>query len=357
MDKRTLVEAGVTTSLHTESVEQVSDTLLHFEAEAYPAYQDIDTSIEQAFEVIKSQRQVVWAATAELACRSVTQSAVEHLDAGKSLLRPIPNTYQGLAGDEYSAASPTLKKLLRTVYAWFKPAFDEVFQKAEDGEMPYAAVVEVGTDIQPVYKWLQHAWLGKSAQPVARAQNALRGRRRLTPILSSYQEAVVDSLTANISHTAALLLGRGVAHSATNPPGTRRDFATRQLEVMADVSSVTRSASRPILLESEAMLDLYSRWEQGGLSAAEFHTLASQLGHSTPDACLHHSLANGRWERPGHCAADVRFVEPNKFTAPPATLLKKLGFNSIPKDISLTHLLLAMTTDIADGTAFTNWPS
>lgn len=330
---------------------------MHFETEAYPAHWRTDTNIEQAFEVVKSQRQIIWAATAELACRSVVQNAAEQLDAGKTLMRPIPDEYQRSIDTKYPAASPTLKRLLSTVYAWFRPAFAEVFQKAKNGEMPHAAIADAGTDIQPVYKWLQHAWLSKSTHPVARAQNALRCRGRLVAIMPSYQAAVVDSLESNVGHAAAFLLGRGVAHGTINPPYTRRELVIQQLGTMADMSSVTRSTSRPILIETGTMLGLYSEWEEGKLSAAEFHALASGLGHSAVGACLHHSLADGRWQRPGHCPADVRFMQLDKFTTPPSVLLKKLGFNSIPKDMSMTHLLLAMTTDVTDRTAFVNWPN
>lgn len=366
MNQRIAIESAVSVSLRAVNGAGVSKALTNFAEEhwspytANPAdYTDAHADLGQAFEIIRSQHQIIQASIGELASRRIVQTMTERLDTNNSLLRQPPYGHDTI--DEEASAispSPTLQKLLYIQNGYLYPAYDEIFMKARKGHMPHAAIVEVGSDVNRVYRWLEHAWAQSARTPHAKNTHYARLRGDLPPMkAASLQEAVKGPFRRNLFVAAAALIGRGVAHDLSGNPASKTDFISEEFEEMSRLSSTVWAVSFPILKQTSGLLRLYSQWERGEISASEFYKQASDKRFAGEAAFYHKSLKDGQSPKGGHCSADVAYSNTDAFPVAPRALLKRFGIE-LPQNVrpSLTHLLLGGMFEIGKGTIFQHWP-
>jgi len=366
MNQRTAIESAVSESLRAVNETGVSTTLTDFAEEHWSPYTanaadytDTHADLGQAFEIIRSQHQIIQASMGELASRRIVQTMAEQLDANGSLLRQPPYDHDTIDREtSASSPSPTLQKLLHIQNSYFSSAYDEVFKKAREGRMPYAAIVEVGSEVNQVYRWLEHDWAQSARTPHARNTHYARLRGGLPPMkAASLQEAVKGPFRRNLLVAAAALIGRGVAHDRSGSPAPKADFIGEELEEVSRLSSTVWAVSFPILKQTSDLLRLYSEWERGEISASEFHRQTSDKRFAGESAFYHKSLKDGPAAKPGHCSADVAFTDIDAFPVAPMDLLGRFGLE-LSQHIrpSLTHLLFGGMWEIGKGTTLRHWP-
>ena len=93
MSRRSLVEQAVSDSLRARNETQTADALVSFAEENWSVYSasshdftDRHADLEQAFEIVRSQRQIILAAIGELASHHIVEAMTERLDADGTLL-------------------------------------------------------------------------------------------------------------------------------------------------------------------------------------------------------------------------------------------------------------------------------
>ncbi len=366
MNQRTAIESAVADSLRAVNETDVSDVLTDFAEEhwspytADPAtYTDAHADLGRAFEIVRSQHQIIQASMGELASHQIVRTMTERLDADGSLLYQPPygrDTIDKEASD--LLPSPTLRNLLYIQNDYFLPAYDEMFTKAREGHMPHAAIVQVGSEVNKVYRWLEYAWAKDTCSPHARNTHEVRSRGRLPPMkAASLQEAVKGPFRRNLFVAAAALIGRGIAHDRSGSSTSKADFISEEFEEVSRLSSTVWAVSAPVLRQGPELLRLYSRWERSEISASEFYAQASDKTYAGEAPYYHKSLKNGRSPREGHCSADVPYADIDAFPVAPTRLLERFGVE-LPQHVrvSLTHLLLGGMLEIGKGTLFRHWP-
>lgn len=122
---------------------------------------------------------------------------------------------------------------------------------------------------------------------------------------------------------------------------------------MTAFSSIGTIVSAPILRRLLRTGNDYSKWQLGNISAADFYARNQDLPEGKD--CYHASLVEGPWKKPGYCTSDLS-VNRRVFPVLPETFLKQLGIDRVPKQITMTRLLLAALISVANETVYRQWP-